>query len=318
MDLLKGLLKGDRRATARLITIIEDGSPASREVLKAIYPHTGKAHIVGVTGPGGVGKSCLVDKLTHHFRGLGKTVGVLAVDPSSPISGGAILGDRIRMQNHTGDEGVFIRSMGARGGLGGLSATTRDVVKVLDASGKEVVIVETAGAGQADAEIARIAHTVVVVLMPRMGDEIQALKSGILEIGDIFVVNKADLEGVEETMMLLQELVEYDAEKKWRVPVLKTVATTGEGVEELAARIQHHAFYLEDSKFLAKLVERGVEQEIIYNATQLLSQHLAERLRNAPQFRDLLNRVVARELDPQTAASDLVRKLLAKNPRKTR
>ncbi len=237
MDLVDRLLAGDRRAVARLISLVENGAPESREALAALFPHTGHAHIVGITGSPGSGKSTLVNQLAKVFRRQGATVGIVAVDPTSPFSGGAILGDRIRMQDLCGDPGVFIRSMATRGALGGLARATSDVVKVLDAFGKDVILVETVGVGQDEVDIAKAAHTTIVVEAPGMGDDIQAIKAGVMEIADILVVNKADREGAERTVAALEMMLDLNGHPAcgWQTPVLKTVATQDEGIADLDA-----------------------------------------------------------------------------------
>jgi len=238
---------GAPRAVARLISLVEDGHPALREVMAALAPHTGRAHIFGITGSPGVGKSTLTNALVGALRGRGKRVGILAVDPSSPFSGGALLGDRIRMQEHALDSGVYIRSMASRGHLGGLSWTTPQALRVLDAAGCDVVVVETVGVGQSEVEVAGLADTTLVLLAPGMGDGIQAAKAGILEIGDIFVVNKADREGADATVRDLRHMISLGDRSQpdlWRPPVLKTVAARGEGIGELMAAIDDHLAWM--------------------------------------------------------------------------
>ncbi|CBE67666.1 putative LAO/AO transport system ATPase, partial, 5' end [Candidatus Methylomirabilis oxygeniifera] len=229
MELVDKILKGDVRAAARLMTMIENGDAEARAALKSLYPHTGSAHIIGITGPPGSGKSTLADRLTEELRKRDKTVGIVAVDPTSPFTGGAILGDRIRMQSHSLDAGVFIRSMATRGHLGGLARATNEIVDVMDAAGKEVILIETVGVGQDEVEVVGTAHTCVVVSVPGLGDEVQTFKAGVLEIGDLFVVNKADREGANRTATEL-EMMLHMAPKgaAWSPKVLKTVATTGE------------------------------------------------------------------------------------------
>ena len=239
MSLAEKILQGDIRAAARLMRDIDDGLKSAVEELKALYPHTGKAFIVGLTGPPGAGKSTLVDQLTAAYRKQNKRVGVVAVDPTSPFTGGAILGDRIRMNRHADDDGVFIRSLATRGYLGGLSRSTGDVVNVMDAMGMDVVIIETVGVGQDEIDIVRMAHTTVVVMVPGLGDDIQAIKAGILEIGDIFVVNKADREGADRTVRELANMLDMKPVKsgEWQANVLKTEAQRNRGIEELVEEI---------------------------------------------------------------------------------
>lgn len=244
MNLVEGVLEGKRRAVARLLTYVESDHPEASDILRELHPHMGKAHVIGITGSPGTGKSTLTDKLIQFYRRQGKTVGVIAVDPSSPFTGGAILGDRIRMQSVTNDPDVFIRSMGTRGALGGLSTYTADAVKVLDAAGKDVIIVETVGVGQAEVDIIRMADTVCVVLVPGYGDDVQAVKAGVMEIADVFVINKSDLDGADkvvgevEAMMMLGH---PDTDVFWWQPICRTVAERAIGVPELAEQIQLHA-----------------------------------------------------------------------------
>ncbi|RME35216.1 MAG: methylmalonyl Co-A mutase-associated GTPase MeaB, partial [Thermoflexia bacterium] len=236
MELASRVLAGDRRALARLISLIEDEAPSVQDALSALHPHTGRAHIVGITGAPGTGKSTLVNELAKGFRARGETVGIIAVDPTSPFTGGALLGDRVRMRDLAGDPGVFIRSMATRGSLGGLARATGDVVRVLDAAGFSTILVETVGVGQAEVDIARTAHTTVVVEAPGLGDDVQALKAGLMEIADILVVNKADRPGAAQTVRALEVALELgwnsaaQAQNRWRPPVLQTVALDGTGV----------------------------------------------------------------------------------------
>jgi LAO/AO transport system kinase len=250
LDLVDRLLAGDRRAAAQLVTLMEDGGPSARDAIAALYPHTGRAHIVGVTGSPGTGKSTLVYELAKEFRARGRTVGIIAVDPTSPFSGGALLGDRIRMQKLSTDEGTFIRSMASRGQLGGLARATGDAIKVLDAFDRDLIMVETVGAGQSEVEIARAAHTVIVVDAPGLGDDIQAIKAGLFEIADIFVVNKADRDGAEKTYLTLQMMLDMgqaSGARQWRPPLLKTIALQGEGSVLVADAVEQHLKHLVES-----------------------------------------------------------------------
>jgi len=245
------VLQGDVRAAARLMRLIDDAQPAAEPELRALFPSTGRAQLIGITGNPGSGKSTLVDRLIAHVRGQGKTVGVLAVDPTSPFTGGAILGDRIRMQDHALDPGVFIRSLATRGQLGGLSRATGDCVRVLDAMGKDLVIVETVGVGQDEVEVCRLAHTTVVVVVPGLGDDIQAIKAGILEVADLFCVNKADREGADRTVRDLRQMLELSVQDH-EVAIVKTVASQGEGITELWDTIQAHYAFLKSGPGLLR------------------------------------------------------------------
>lgn len=274
-DWLQRAWEGETRALARAITLVENRGPGAREIMREAYSRAGKAHVVGVTGPPGAGKSTLVDRLTREFREEGKTVGVVAVDPTSPFTGGAILGDRIRMQGRGIDPGVFIRSVATRGHLGGVSRATGDIIKLMDASGKDLVLVETVGAGQSEVDIMRYAHTTIVVLVPGLGDEVQVIKAGILEIGDIFVVNKADREGADRVVRELQVMLEMNPlQEAWRPPIISTVARDGQGVAEVAGRVRDHYRYLEASGRLATW--RADEARVLVR--DLLREQVVERL----------------------------------------
>jgi LAO/AO transport system kinase len=249
--IVEKVIAGDVRTVARLIRDIDDGMPQVREILKELYPHTGRAYVIGITGAPGVGKSTLVDQMLSHLRKRNKTVGVLAVDPTSPFSGGAILGDRVRMQRHSMDEGIFIRSLATRGHFGGLTQSTRSAIDVLDAMGKDYILVETVGVGQDEVDVVRSAHTTIVMVIPGMGDDIQAIKAGILEVGDIFLINKADREGTEKTFTDLRLMIEMDKKKyeegSWKPPILRAEAVFDKGVTELLDEIDNHARYLAES-----------------------------------------------------------------------
>jgi len=249
MGLVEDVIKGNARAAARIMRLIEDGVPEAREALKRLYPYTGKAYIIGTTGPPGAGKSSLVDRMVEEFRKQGKKVGVVAVDPTSPFSGGAILGDRIRMQRHSTDPGVFIKSLATRGHLGGLSKATDDIIQVMDAMGKDVVIVETVGVGQDEVDIVKTADTTMVVTVPGLGDDIQAIKAGILEIADLFVVNKGDKPEADKTVRELEVMLDMSAprEDRWRPIILKVSAIKGEGIKELMEGLESHRKFLETS-----------------------------------------------------------------------
>jgi LAO/AO transport system kinase len=299
---------GSPRAVARLISLVEDGHPALREVMAALAPHSGTAHIIGITGSPGVGKSTSTNALVAAFRARGKRVGVLAVDPSSPFSGGALLGDRVRMQDHALDPEVYIRSMASRGHLGGLSWTTPQALRVLDAAGCEVVLVETVGVGQSEVEIAGLADTTVVLLAPGMGDGIQAAKAGILEIGDVFVVNKADREGADATVRDIRHMISLGDRTEpglWRPPVVKTVAAKGEGVDEVMEALDKHVAWMEKTGALRERRVRRAGDEIESIALQQLRARMGD-LRHGNGVDELAAEVVDGRTDPYAAADQVV------------
>jgi LAO/AO transport system kinase len=302
------VLAGDPRAMARAISLIEDEDPAGIELVRAIFPRTGGAYLIGVTGPPGAGKSTLVDRLATELRKAGSSIGIVAVDPTSPFTGGAVLGDRLRMQAHASDEGVFIRSMATRGHLGGLARATGDAALVLDAAGKEVIIIETVGVGQDEVDIIRTADISIVTLVPGAGDDVQALKAGIMEIADIFVVNKADREGAPRLVSAVEgnlALQTYGA-GDWRPPILKTVATTGQGVPELVASI---AAFREHSRS-TQAVRRRSRSE--YRLRELVShrfmEHLEREVLETGELGTVVDRIASRQLDPYAAADDLLQR----------
>jgi len=309
-ELAQGVLSGDIRSIARAITIIENNAPEAKRLVSSIYPHTGKAHIIGFTGAGGAGKSTLIEKIVREYRRNGKTVGVVAVDPTSPFTGGAFLGDRIRMQELSTDPGVFIRSMATRNYPGGIARATKDAVKVLDAAGKDIVIVETVGAGQSEVEIIKVAQTVVVTHAPGLGDEIQAIKAGIMEIADIFVVNKADRENANKTAMDIQAILQLNnKENAWKPPILKTVALTGEGVPELIKKIEEHRLFLE-KELKHKRNREKAEAELIEAIKEKVVSSVLEDLRKEGKLEQLVGKIVEKEIDPATAAEKLLKKAL--------
>lgn len=304
-DLARRVLAGERRALARAMTLVENQTAAGRDLVRALYPHTGHAHTVGITGSGGAGKSTLTSALAKEERRRGRTVGIIAVDPSSPFTRGAILGDRIRMQDLTSDPEIFMRSMATRGSLGGLAATTADAVAVLDAFGKDLILIETVGAGQDEVEIAATAQTTVVINTPGMGDDVQTLKAGIMEIADILVVNKADLPGADALVAQLKALLSISEHGDWPIPIVKVVATRGDGIAELADAIDHHRRYLESSGRLE--ADRRTRAR-----HQLVAAAQAELLRRAQHgigeggLDDLVQAVAERRIDPHTAAERLI------------
>jgi len=301
---IKKVLEGDQLSGARLIRLLEEGDPEGIAGLKAIFSRTGHAFVLGITGPAGSGKSTLVGQIIAEFRRRDLKVGVVAVDPSSPLSGGAFLGDRIRMRQHTEDQGVFIRSMATRGNMGGLSRTTRETVLVLDAMGYDVVIIETVGVGQDEVEIAECAHTTAVVCMPGSGDDIQTMKAGLLEIGDIMIVNKADRPGADDEVARLNAMLEMGRfpEDGWKPPVLKTVAVKGEGIAELVDVVWNHRQYLLDhGRFDAHNAE---QTHRFFKA--IIIERIADRIFNSAVYQKTLKDLNKRKIDPITAAEKLI------------
>ncbi|GHO88947.1 methylmalonyl Co-A mutase-associated GTPase MeaB [Dictyobacter formicarum] len=315
-NIVERLLQGDRRALARMVTLIENELPQAHTYLAELHQHSGKAHIVGVTGSPGAGKSTLVTRMVRELRQQGRKVGIIAVDPSSPFSGGAILGDRIRMMELAGDPNVFIRSMASRGHLGGLSTATRDVVRAMDAAGYDPIIIETVGTGQAEVEIMRTAQTVLVTMAPGMGDDIQAIKAGILEIADIFVVSKADKAGADQTAAELTMLLSLDPNRRhsaWRIPVIKTSALKEQGIPELIAAIQKHQNYLKESGMLTQRAQRQIHSEI----QNLILQSVAKTLQAAvgnEEWNKLIEDVTRRESDPYSVATALQERIGLQHP----
>jgi LAO/AO transport system kinase len=308
-ELVQGVLKGKHRSIARAITLVENNEPEAPELIATIYPHTGKAQVIGLTGPGGAGKSTLAGKIVHEYRKRGKTVGVVAVDPSSPFTGGAFLGDRIRMQELTADHDVFIRSMATRNYAGGIAKATKDAVRILDAAGKDVVVVETVGAGQSEVEIIRVAQTIVVVHAPGLGDDIQAIKAGMMEIGDIFVVNKADRDDANKTASDLQTTLQLgEKESAWKPPVLKTVALTGEGVSELLDKVEEHRKFLQ-SQPRSERELLNAEAELVDAIKEKVASSIVYSLKKREKFQELLKKIINREIDPASAAEELLRKM---------
>jgi LAO/AO transport system kinase len=318
-EVVDRILAGEVRTAARLMRDLDDGRPEAREILKEIYRHSGRAHIIGITGSPGVGKSTLTDRLIQYLRQQGKTVGVVAVDPTSPFSGGAILGDRIRMQRHALDEGVFIRSLATRGHFGGLTASARAVITVLDAMGKDYVLVETVGVGQDEVEIAATAYTTLVVTVPGMGDDIQAIKAGILEVADILVINKADREGASRTYQELLQMLELQTirkEKAWKPPVLMTQAKDNEGTEELMAAVRdHQEFLARDGGEALRLARASrVRQEFLELLKEGVFRHLRQQLENDGRLDRIIQDILAKQTDPYSASETLVLSTLGPVP----
>ncbi|ABZ85279.1 lao/ao transport system ATPase [Heliomicrobium modesticaldum Ice1] len=315
IDQIPALLAGERRVAAKMITLVENGGPEKQELLKALHPYTGKAYIVGITGSPGAGKSSLTDRLISGLRKQGKKVGVVAVDPTSPFTGGAILGDRIRMNEHYMDKEVFIRSMGTRGSLGGLARATKEVLKVLDVFGCDYILVETVGVGQSELEIMTAADTTVVVLTPGAGDSIQAIKAGIMEIADVFAVNKADLEGADRVVTEIEVMLDLGARtrpgaaQQWRPPVVRTVAMRDSGIDQLLAAIQKHRDHLETTGKLADERKQRIKLEL----REVIEHHIKDLIRNkvekTGEWDRILDEVIQRTLDPHTAAEQVLANL---------
>lgn len=309
-ELIRKALAGDHISIGRIITVVEGGGEEGIELLRELYPFTGRAYYLGITGAPGVGKSTLVDKLIYHLRRKGKKAGVIAIDPSSPFTGGAFLGDRLRMQRHATDPGVFIRSMGSRGALGGLSKATADVAKVLDACGFDYVIIETVGAGQNEVDIVKTADTVILVLVPGMGDEIQVIKAGIMEIGDIFVVNKSDKDGADRLAKELKVWLEFGyGESEWIPPVIMTIAEDGTGVDKLVEEIDSHVRYLRESGELLKRRKKRVESELRIALEEKIRERVEKLLRG--ETLDLyVEQILNKEIDPYALVSEIIGKVV--------
>jgi LAO/AO transport system kinase len=315
MSLAKRILEGDIRAASRLMRDIDDRIPSALEALKELYPKTGKGFIIGITGPPGSGKSTLVDKMVDIFRKEGKSVGIVAVDPTSPFTGGAILGDRIRMQRHATDEGVFIRSLATRGCLGGLSRSTQDIVNVMDAMGKDIILVETVGVGQDEVEIVNTAHTSIVVLVPGLGDDIQAIKAGIIEIGDIFVVNKCDREGgdkVERDLRLVLEMGRK-REDSWEPTIFKTEAILGKGIFELVYGIYRHKQMLEQTQTLEKKLRERTKATFLEILKAEVMAHFVEKMEKEGKWESLIEDLMKRRTDPYSVVERMMAEELKKH-----
>jgi LAO/AO transport system kinase len=304
--LAQRLLDGDKRALARAITLVENDDPAGWALVSEIYPHTGRASVIGFTGPPGVGKSTLLGSLTKLERARERTVAVLSIDPSSPFTKGALLGDRIRLTEHFLDPGVFIRSMANRGALGGLSEAALQAALLMDASGRDLVLLETVGVGQAEVDIIDHADTVVLVLMPGSGDSIQALKAGVMEIPDVIVVNKADHPLTDTMVREIKGVLALGPHHDWVVPIVRTEALRGEGVPELADKLAEHRAHIESQGTLTERRRRNLMNEVLAIATYRMRRELEESLREDTEVQELLDRVVSRELDPASAATTIL------------
>ncbi len=308
-QLAAGVRAGDRRALARAISLVENGDPASYELVRELYPETGRAFLLGVTGPPGVGKSSLISSLVRHVREQELTVGVISVDPSSPFTHGALLGDRIRLSDHFLDPGVYIRSMGTRGHLGGLSEATLQAALLLDAAGKELVFLETVGAGQSEVEVIGIADTVLLVLMPGSGDSVQALKAGIMEIPDVIAINKMDHPAAKTMQNEVRSILALDREREWKPPIILTEALRGENVAQLWERIQEHRGFLNVGGLLEKRRRRNLAGEVFAVASGRAKTHLQAAVADDAELRRLLEEVQARELDPLSAVREILEKV---------
>jgi LAO/AO transport system kinase len=305
-DLSERLLQGDKRALARAITLVENDDPEGWDLVREVYPSTGKSTVVGFTGAPGVGKSTLIGKLVEHARGREREVAVLSIDPSSPFTQGALLGDRIRLADHFLDPGVFIRSMASRGSLGGLSEATLQAALLMDASGKDDVLLETVGVGQAEVDIIGHADTVVLVLMPGSGDSVQALKAGVMEIPDVIVVNKSEHPMTDTMVREIRATLSLGPQEGWRVPIVKTEAAKGQGIEELVEKISEHRAYIEAEGTLETRRGRNLMNEVLALAGARMRRRLEEQTREDPEVKEMLDEVVARKLDPASAAARLL------------
>ena len=310
-DIASNVLKGDPRSIARLITLAENNDPVATDAMKAIHPKTGKAHVIGITGVMGSGKSTLIYELTREYRKKGLKVGIIAIDPTSPFSGGALLGDRIRMTELATDEGVFIRSMGTRGMLGGLTSAVYDVVEILDASGKDIIIVETVGVGQAEVDVIKIADTTLVVLVPGLGDAIQTIKAGIMEIADIYVVNKADRSGVEQAVAEIESLIDITcSDKDRKIPVMTTVAKENVGTIDLVKEIENHKKYLKKTKMFDVQRRKRYEAELVEIIRKKLMNFIFDESTFKGKVESLIDQISKKEIDPYTASEEILGKIL--------
>lgn len=311
MEIVDKLLNHSRLALSKAITAVENEYDDAVKIMTEIYPHTGNAYVIGITGPPGAGKSTLTDKLAKEYRKRGKTVGIVAIDPTSPYSGGAILGDRIRMMDLTADEGIFVRSMATRGSLGGLSQKAGDAVKLMDAFGMDVIIVETVGVGQSEVDIVKTADTTMVVVIPGMGDDIQAIKAGILEIGDLFTINKADREGTDKLNIEIEMMLELNPEHvDWRPPINRTIASKGEGIEAVVDSIEAHKAYLIESGKLNDIRKARIKNEVTAMLNDHVNRYIDKNVIQTEEFDNLVVKMQSREIEPYSVVDDIVGKVL--------
>ncbi len=308
-DLAGGVRAGDRRALARAISLVENGDPLAFDLVRELYGETGRSFAIGVTGPPGVGKSSLISALVRHVRELGRSVGVISVDPSSPFTHGALLGDRIRLSDHFLDPDVFIRSMGTRGHLGGLAETTLQAALLLDAAGKDLILLETVGTGQSEIEVIGIADTVLLVLMPGSGDSVQALKAGIMEIPDVIAINKMDHPAAKTMLNEVRSILALDRDSAWKPPIVLTEAVRGEGVAELWEKLEAHRTFLESEELLEERRRKNLAGEVFALASSRAKTHLQETVADDAELRRLLDEVQARELDPLSAVREILEKV---------